>query len=143
MTVAPVRRKAVWGPKRTVAALLVAGFGLGLATTASAAGPHGFKSSGKESRHHRQAPHKRPGAPGFNVKNYKMDDEVTKRSARGNPLRTTSVIVTLVPGAKLPPEFKKFARAGKLDIINGQVLDLPENVLKQLAKSPGRLPHSR
>ena len=54
----------------------------------------------------------------------------------GNPLRTVSVIVTLVPGAKLPPEFKKWARADKLDIINGQVLDLPENVLKQLAKYP-------
>jgi serine protease AprX len=136
MTVAPVRRKFVWGPKRTFAAFLVVGFGLGLATTASAAGPHGIKSSGKESHHHRQAPHKRPGAPGFNVKNYKMDDEVTKRSARGNPLRTTSVIVTLVPGAQLPPEFRKFARGNQLDIINGQVLDLPENVIKQLAKYP-------
>ena len=108
-----------------------------MATTASAAaGPHGFNTSGKESRHHRQAPHKRPGAPGFNVKNYKMDDEVTRRSARANPLSTTSVIVTLVPGANLPPEFKRFARAGKLEIINGQVLDLPENLLKHLAKYP-------
>jgi subtilisin family serine protease len=97
---------------------------------------HGFKNSGKESRHHRQAPHKRPGAPGFNVKNYKMDDEVTKRADRGNPLNTTSVIVTLVPGAKLPPEFKRWARADNLDIINGAVLDLPDNVLKQLAKHP-------
>ena len=135
LTVAPIRRKAVWGPKRTLAALLVTVVGLGFATTASAAGPRRFQGS-KESRHLRQAPHKRPGAPGFNVKNYKMDDEVTKRSARGNPLRTVSVIVTLVPGATLPPEFKRFARAGKLDIINGQVLDLPENVLKQLAKYP-------
>src|SRR3954452_2585462 len=130
-TTAPVRRKAVWGPKRTLAALLVAGFGLGLATTASAAASaHGPNASGKESRHHREAPHKRPGAPGFNVKNYKMDDEVTKRADRGNPLHTTSVIVTLVPGAKLPAKFKRWARADKLDIINGAVLDLPDNVLK-------------
>src|SRR4249920_1245122 len=135
LTVAPIRRKVVWGPKRTMAALLVAVFGLGIATTASAAGPRRFQGS-KESRHSRQAPHKRPGAPGFNVKNYKTDDEVTKRSARGNPRRTTSVIVTLVPGATLPPEFKKWARGDKLDIINGQVLELPENVLKQLAKYP-------
>jgi subtilisin family serine protease len=136
LTVTTIRRKAVWGPKRTLAALLIVGFGLAFATTASAAGPGGFQKSGKESRHARQAPHKRPGAPGFNVKNYKMDDEVTKHADRGNPLRTTSVIVTLVPGAKLPPEFKKWARKDKLDIINGQVLDLPENVIKQLAKHP-------
>ena len=90
----------------------------------------------RESRHHQKAPHKRPGAPGFNVKNYKVDDEVTKRADRGNPLRTSSVIVTLVPGAVLPPEFKKFARADKLDIINGQVLDLPDSVIKQLGKHP-------
>ena len=135
-TVDTLRRKAVWGPKRTLAALLIAAFGFGFATTASAAGPGRFQNANQGSRHNRNAPHKRPGAPGFNVKNYKMDDEVTKRSARGNPLSTTSVIVTLVPGAKLPPEFKKWARKDKLDIINGQVLDLPENVLKQLAKHP-------
>jgi hypothetical protein len=129
------RRKAVWGPKRTVVALLVAGLGLGFASSASAAAGKG-QNGNKVSRHHRQAPHKAPGAPGFNVKNYKMDDEVTKRAGKGNPLHKTSVIVTLVPGAKLPPEFKKFARADKLDIINGAVLDLPDNILQQLAKHP-------
>jgi len=136
LTVSTIRRKAVWGPKRTAAAALIAVFGFGFATTASAAGPGRFQNLDKGSRHHRQAPHKRPGGPGFNVKNYKMDDEVTKRADRGNPLHTTSVIVTLVPGAKLPPEFKRWARADKLDIINGAVLDLPDNVLKQLAKHP-------
>jgi serine protease AprX len=136
LTVSSIRRKAVWGPKRTAAAALIAVFGFGFATTASAAGPGRFQNLDNGSRHHRQAPHKRPGGPGFNVKNYKMDDEVTKRADRGNPLHTTSVIVTLVPGAKLPPEFKRWARADKLDIINGAVLDLPDNVLKQLAKHP-------
>jgi serine protease AprX len=46
------------------------------------------------------------------------------------------VIVTLLPGAQLPAEFKRFARDGKLGLINGQVLDLPNNVLKQLASHP-------
>ena len=65
---------------------------------------------------------------------------MTARTTRGNPLYTTSVIVTLVPGAKLPPEFKKFARGGKLDIINGKALDLPNGVLKKLAAHPKILP---
>ena len=116
-----------------MAALLLAAFGF--ATSVSAAPRRTQKPEG-ENRHHQKAPHKRPGAPNFNVKNYKVDDEVTKRANRANPLHTSSVIVTLVPGAVLPPEFKKFARADKLDIINGQVLDLPDNVIKQLAKHP-------
>jgi subtilisin family serine protease len=131
-TISPTRRKVVWGPKRTLAALLLFVFAFTL--NASAAGSP--QKGERNSRHHQGAPHKRPGAPGFNVKNYKVDDEVTKRADRGNPLHTSSVIVTLVPGAQLPPEFKKFARADKLDIINGQVLDLPDNVIKQLAKHP-------
>jgi serine protease AprX len=113
-----------------VAALLIAAFGF--APTVSAAGA----AAGDPPSSHHQAPPKQPGAPGFNVKNYKMDDEVTKHAIHGNPFLRTSVIVTLVPGATLPPEFKKWARADKLDIINGQVLDLPENVLRQLAKHP-------
>jgi subtilisin family serine protease len=108
---------------------------LGFATSVYAA-PRGPQRPERESRHRSQAPHKRAGAPGYNVKNYKLDDEVTKRADRGNPLHTSSVIVTLVPGAVLPPEFKRFARADKLDIINGQVLDLPDNVIKQLGKHP-------
>ena len=127
--ITPSRHKVVWGPKRTLASLFLVAFSFGVVTTASAAG------SG-QSRHHQKVSTKRPGAPGFNVKNYKQDDEVAKRADRGNPLFTSSVIVTLVPGAQLPPEFKKFARADKLDIINGQVLDLPNGVLKQLAKHP-------
>jgi serine protease AprX len=33
----------------------------------------------------------------------------------------------------LPAEFKKFARNGKLDLINGEVLELPNGMLKKLA----------
>jgi len=77
-----------------------------------------------------------PGAPGSHAPGYKLDRELTKRADDRNPRNTTRVIVTLLPGAQLPAEFKKFARDGKLDLINGQVLDLPNNVLKQLANHP-------
>ena len=41
------------------------------------------------------------------------------------------------PGATLPAELKKFARAsGRLDLINGQVLDLPSRVIRQLERHP-------
>ena len=72
-----------------------------------------------------------------------------------NARNTTRVIVTLAPGAKLPAEFKKFmsrVRDGKnanvlssllggpddnkLDLINGQVLELPNSVLRMLAAHP-------
>ena len=77
------------------------------------------------------------GAPsGRQVKNYKSDDEVIRRKGRG-PQEVSSVIVTLVPGAELPAEFKRFARLkGKLGIINGQVLDLPNGVIAQLERHP-------
>ena len=88
-------------------------FAAGLAPNASAAGPH--------SRHRAT---KQPGVAAASVKAYKLDAEVSRRASRGNPLHTTSVIVTLVPGAVIPTEFKRFARADKLDIINGVVLDV-------------------
>ncbi len=118
------RRKAVWGPKRTLLAALV--ILMGLTPDAFAAG-----------RHQRNTGHVKPGAPNSSVHNYKMDDELTRRSGSLlGSLNTTRVIVTLVPGAELPPEFKRFSRNRQLDIINGQVLDLPNNVLKKLAAHP-------
>src|SRR3954467_13086803 len=120
------RRKAVWGPKRTLAALVVlcvAGLGV--------------SSADAKPQHTRQAPHKTAGAPGAFVKNYKLDDELSDRSNRATAaLTTTRVIVTLVPGAKLPGEFKKYALNRSLSLINGEVLDLPNGALKQLAKHP-------
>ena len=119
-----VRRKAVWGPKRTVGALcllLVAGL---------AASPADAKT------HSRQAPKKQAGAPGAFVKNYKIDDALTDVADHANPNLTTRVIVTLVPGATLPNEFKKYTRNTKLDLINGEVLDLPNGVLRKLAAHP-------
>ena len=66
----------------------------------------------------------------------KLDGELTRRSQR-NSHEVTRVIVTLVPGATLPQEFKRFARLrGRLSIINGEVLDLPNNVLRHLEARP-------
>src|SRR5205814_7502889 len=58
------------------------------------------------------------------------------RADHRNANATTSVIVTLKPGAKLPAEFKRYARPGKLNLINGHVVDLPNRLLKQLAAHP-------
>src|SRR5262245_39681011 len=116
------RRKAVWGPKRTLLAALVVLMGMT---------PNAFA----DGRHSRNAKHVRAGAPNSFLKNYKMDDEVTRRS-KGLVNGKTRVIVTLVPGAQLPPEFKKFSGDLRLDLINGVVLDVPNGVLKQLANHP-------
>ena len=131
-----VRRKAVWGPKRIVWPLLVAL--LGFAPFASA-----------DSRHVRQAPVKQAGAPGSTVKNYRLDDELETRAAdRNGSVNTSRVIVELVPGAQLPSEFKHYARRfgvgnsnssgvdHNLDIINGLVLELPNNLLRKMASHP-------
>src|SRR5260370_10528822 len=126
------RRKAVWGPGRTsaAAALLV----LGLTTSAMA-----------EGRHSRIVPQTPAGVPGNNVGGYKLDDEVTERAHDGHPLGRTSVIVTLLPGAALPREFKRLARRDSLDIISGHVLDLPNWVLLRLEAHPDvfRIHHNR
>jgi len=119
------RRKAVWGPKRTLAALAVLCV-TGLGVSAADAKP----------KHTSQPAKKTAGAPGGLVKNYKLDDELSDRSDRGNQALTTRVIVTLNPGTKLPGEFKKYALNRSLSLINGEVLDLPNGVLKQLAKHP-------
>src|SRR5919108_6257539 len=77
-----------------------------------------------------------PGLPSSRVKGYKLDDELSRRAKTGNPTGTTRVILELVPGAQLPPELRKFARGGPLDIVRGQVLDLPNGLLKQVAAHP-------
>jgi serine protease AprX len=107
-----IRRKAVWGPKRTLAALLV---------IASGFAPNAFAAKVPD--------------PKASVKQYKLDGEISKRK-NANPQGITSVIVTMVPGATLPPQFKKYARGNTLQIINGQVLDLPNGIIKQLEANP-------
>ena len=117
------RRKAVWGPKRILAAVAL----LVVAMVPNAA---------LAKSHSQQAAHKVPGLPGATAKSYKLDGELSRRSQDKNGSNVTRVIVTLVPGATLPPEFKKYARNAKLDLINGQVLDLPNGVLKAMANHP-------
>ena len=138
------RHKAVWGPKRTIPALL-------LAFTCMAPNFAAAKT------HSHEASQKKPGVPGQAAKSYKLDDEVTRRSNDRTGSNTTRVIVTLVPGAKLPAEFKRYMHYGnrkdnngnnddgRLDLINGQVLDLPNGVLKKLAAHPSvfRVHHDR
>src|SRR5215212_9326334 len=106
------RHKAVWGPKRNTSALLVA-----LACMAP-----NFAAA---KTHSQQPATKTAGVPGKLVKSYKLDGELTKRSKDRNRANPTRVIVTLLPGAQLPPEFKKYSRNTSLALINGQVLDAP------------------
>src|SRR5262245_35406363 len=90
------RRKAVWGPKRTLAALAV--LVLGLATNAFAEGPHA-----------RRGARVRAGRPNAEARNHrKLDRELTVRSVQNSAQAKTKVIVTLKNGAELPAEFKKF-----------------------------------
>jgi serine protease AprX len=92
-------------------------------------------ASGTSHIHRTPPPHVRPGRAGSFAKDYKLDDEVTQRATQ-HPLHTSRVIVTLVPGAVVPPQFKSFVRGDKLDIINGHVLELPNRVLAALAAHP-------
>src|SRR5476649_933277 len=119
------RSKAVWGPKRTVSALLLLAF--------TCIAPSAMAATG---RHARQGKKAVAGRPNSHVKAYKLDNELTLRAAnRAN--QTTRVIVELVKGQSLPSQFAKYAkRNGKLGIINGQVLDLPNKLLKQMSLHP-------
>jgi serine protease AprX len=90
-----------------------------------------------------------PGVRSARIKDYRIDDELLRRSNDRNKNNTTRVIVTLVPGAKLPGEVKKYQRrvggVDTLDLMNGQLLDLPNGLLKQLAGNPSvvRLQYDR
>jgi serine protease AprX len=119
------RRKAVWGPKRTLIAGALA-LAFGFAPNASAE-----KYQPPRSRHHRKLPTVRPGEPGHGVRNYRLDD-VIEQWKKANPLFRSRVIVTLKPGAQLPSEFAAYVRGQRLDLINGVALELPNGVIKRL-----------
>ena len=89
-SITAARQKAVWGPKRAMvaAALLI----IGLSPNAMAAERH----------HTRQGRKAVAGRPNSQVKNYKLDNQLTFEAAN-RPNRTTRVIVELKPGATLPP----------------------------------------
>src|SRR5829696_4587313 len=83
-------------PRRAVSALLATL--VCLASTVASANTHALDATGKAA-----------GSPGQAAKPYKLDTELTRRSNdRRNGSGLTRVIVTLVPGAQLPPEFKKY-----------------------------------
>jgi serine protease AprX len=93
----------------------------------------GRSSLGRDGRPVTQA---RPGRPNSLARGYKVDPAMARlRTLR--PQETSSVIVTLVPGARLPQEFARYARPNaQLRTINGQVLDLPNRVISQLEARP-------
>jgi serine protease AprX len=123
----PGRRKAVWGPKRIISALLIA-----IACLAPAVAD--------AKTHFGHAHSKKPGQPGKFVKFYKgLDNELINRSKDRNGSINTRVIVMLKPGAELKPEFMKFSRGSNLELINGRVLELPNGLLKKLSDQPGVL----
>ncbi|MGE0705151.1 MAG: S8 family peptidase [Vicinamibacterales bacterium] len=76
---------------------------------------------------------------------YKLDSYV-ERLKSADPSARSSVIVTLPPGAQLPAAFAPYARRnGRLPLINGQVLDLPNGAIAALERDPGifRVHHNR
>jgi serine protease AprX len=121
----------VWSAKRVLLAL--AFLSVGLAPTVDAASR---SKGGPAASRHREAAQPRRDLLAQRVRHYKLDLEVTRRKD-GNPNERTRVIVTLMPGAQLPPQFARFARANrKLDIINGAALELPNSVIRQLESRP-------
>src|SRR5471032_276233 len=130
------RRKAVWGPKRTFAAVAAIFFLFTIVPSASAAVRPDNNSNAVKGHHKKVAQKAKPGRPNSLVKGYKLDKELTRRSTT-NALQTTRVIVELVSGAKLPAEYARYARRnGKLGIINSQVVDLPNGLLKKMSANP-------
>jgi serine protease AprX len=119
MYLTSTRRKTVWGTKRTfVAAALVM---FGFAQNAIASG-----------QHTRPAPRINSAAANSNVRHYRLDQELSYRADHHHASVKTRAIVTLQPGAQFPHEFERFV-TGRLDIINGYVVNLPNGVLRRLA----------
>ncbi|MGB7217212.1 MAG: S8 family peptidase, partial [Vicinamibacterales bacterium] len=140
------RRKAVWGPKRSLAvsSFIISCLLFGLPLNATAAG-----------RHTKQAPKVKPGAASALVQNrertratsQRLDDELSRRVRSGRVQETVSLIVTLQPGAQLPRAYRRYVEQdGKLDLINGYALSrVPVSELPSLGAQVGvhRVQHSR
>jgi len=82
-----------------------------------------------------RGPNPANAAPAFRV--YKLDKELTQRSKRNpvsdNPRDCDAANL----GRNCQPNINRFAkRHGKLGIINGRVIDVPNSVLKQLSAHP-------
>src|SRR5437762_13822922 len=121
------RRKTVWGRTPWLLASAFMVFAL------TGMGNVSAKNGDSNSSHSGKAAKAQPGVPSSRVNNYKVDDELKRRRDVSGSSR---VIVALVPGASLPSDFKRFSVNRNLDIINGQVLDLPNGMIKQLESLP-------
>jgi len=90
-----------------------------------------------ESGHAHQGDAARPDSPNAQARRGKLDHELTSRAGR-KPSGWSRVIVTLQPGADLPPELKQLVTKShrKLGIINGQVLTVPNRALTYFASHP-------
>src|SRR6476620_9196134 len=117
------RRKAVWGPRCTGLAALLA-----FLTAAATAAIAGDKNGASQ------------GGPNAFVQNYKMDRELADRAneaAKHPGLQTTPVIIEFKNGAQPSPELRRLGRLGaRLDLINGQVIEVRNVQLKKLAGMP-------
>jgi serine protease AprX len=100
--------KAVWGPKRQRRWVIVAAILLAFASNAAAAG----------------------GRRG------KLDRELSRRSSDNSS--SSKVIITLKPGAQLPPELQRLVTRlhRKFNVLNAHVVTVPNRVLKTLAAHP-------
>ena len=85
------RRKAVWGPKRTLAAFVL--IAVGVASSAFA-----------EGHHNRAARQAQAGQPNSHVRNYKIDGELTRRAGTALPNHKSKVIVELVVDPSVWPD---------------------------------------
>ncbi len=128
----PARRKAVWGPKRLPVLLTLSL--LGVVLTGDGRQP---VQPTRESAPTGGTEGPSPGAPNSQVTDYRIDRDLDRITQKGNPDSRTRVIVTLLPGAQLPPVLKQYVRAnGRLAIINGEVLDLPNRVIRRIEAYP-------
>ncbi len=99
--------------------------------------PNGSRRStaNSASRHYRKTPTARPGQPSRRVRDYKVDDGLTRRFLNRQRGETADVIACLTPGKDLPVRYTRFARHGKFSIVNCYALDrLPIDELDALSK---------
>jgi serine protease AprX len=111
----------------SIAPLLIAALSLVMLVSASSAYAQG--------RHAHVAPTTAPLAPNANVRGYTLDRELEFRAAHRSGSQMTRAIVTLQPGAQLPPELARFA-SHRLDIVNGYAVTVPNGMLRRLAAHP-------
>ena len=130
--VVPVRRKAVWGPQAATPSLRSC-----LLAHARSRRPQ--RLNRPRTRHVRRAG-RQAGAPSSPRQDYKLDDELERVGRTATAQDASSVIVTLVPGAELPPQFRRFARGERSSTSStAMVLDAAE---RRARSSSRRSPRS-